>query len=71
MRITACLEKIFLKITNMNLETATMVTEFALMGYIEDCLGREDEEAQQEIQEAWTLILKKLGAPHYTENDDD
>ena len=55
----------------MNLETATMVTEFALMGYIEDCLGREDEEAQQEIQEAWTLILKKLGAPHYTENDDD
>ena len=53
-----------------NIASATMIIEFALVGYIEDCIVREGEEAQ-EIQEAWTLILKELGAPHYTENNND
>ena len=60
MRITACLEKIFLKITNMNIESAIMAIEIALEGYVEDCIGRENEEAQKELDKAWTLILNTL-----------
>jgi len=54
----------------INIASATMIIEFALVGYIEDCIVREGEEAQ-EIQEAWTLILKELGAPHYTEKNNE
>ena len=60
MRITACLEKIFLKITNMNIESAIETIHIALEGYVEDCIGRENEEVQKELDKAWTLILNTL-----------
>ena len=44
----------------MNIESAIMTIEIALEGYVEDCLGRENEEAQKELDKAWTLILNTL-----------
>ena len=54
------MEKIFLKIINMNIESAIETIHIALEGYVEDCIGRENEEAQECLDEAWTLILNKL-----------
>ena len=44
----------------MNLESALDTIHIALEGYVEDCIGRENEEAQKELDEAWTLILNKV-----------
>ena len=63
-RIMVILESIFLiketRPTNMNIESAIMTIEIALEGYVEDCIGRENEEAQKELDKAWTLILNTL-----------
>jgi len=44
----------------MNLESALDTIHNALEGYAEDCVGRDNEEALQELDKAWALILKKL-----------
>ena len=44
----------------MNIESAIMTIEIALEGYVEDCIGRENEESQKELDKAWTLILNTL-----------
>ncbi len=44
----------------MNIESALDTIHIALEGYVEDCIGRENEEAQKELEKAWALILKKV-----------
>ena len=44
----------------MNLVSALDTINNALEGYVEDCIGRENEEAQKELEKAWVLILKKV-----------
>ena len=44
----------------MNIESALDTLHIALEGYVEDCIGRDNEEAVQELDKAWALILKKV-----------
>jgi predicted RNase H-like HicB family nuclease len=44
----------------MNLESALDTVHNALEGYAEDCVGRDNEEALQELDKAWAVILNKV-----------
>lgn len=44
----------------MNLESALDTIANALEGYAEDCVGRDNQEALQELDKAWAVMLKNL-----------